>query len=398
MIELLHRKEVQDFLVENEQEDEKKLILKQRTLFDIPSSIIANQIIGRRKAKSKLPLYYSTRGIVYPPGINVEQSSSEKTALFKADLLNGILSKKNTLVDLTGGFGVDSFFLKGIFDTVHFVEPNASLLSFAQHNHKTLGVDSIHYHHSTAEQFLDTFNEKLDCVFLDPSRRSKTNQKVFRLSDCEPNAASLLSQIFEVCEFALIKASPLLDIHQGIQELSHVEKVWVVSIENECKEVLFLCHKGYEAEPTIVTVNLQEGQCDFSFTLQEEKNCVPSFSAPLSYLYEPNTSILKASAFKLIGVKFSLQKLHPSTHLYTSNELIQNFPGRIFKIITFVKSDRKSMKEIFPEGKANVITRNYPLSVDELKKKTKLRDGSELYLIGFSGKDEKYLVAANRLK
>lgn len=398
MIDQLLQKEVQDFLVAHEQEDEQKLVLKQRMLFGVPSAIIAEQLVGRRKAKTKLPLYYNTKGIVYPPGLNLEQSSSEKTAYFKADLLRDLLRNKSVLADLTGGFGVDSHFFSKVFGTVHFVEPSASLVPIAQHNHNTLDAANIQYHTSTAEGFLDRFNEKLDCAFLDPSRRSKTNQKVFRLSNCEPNAAKLLPEIFKKCEFVLIKTSPLLDLQQGVQELKSVEKIWVVSVDNECKEVLFFCKRDYTSEPEIIAIDLKSKAEIFSFTFSDEKNAKPNFSTPLHYLYEPNASILKAGAFKKIAEKFSVFKLHPNTHLYTSNDFVQNFPGRIFKVLHLVKADSTELKEIFPEGKANVMTRNYPLSPEELKKKTKLKDGGEFYLIGFSGQNEKHLVAADRIK
>lgn len=398
MIERLLRKEVQEFLVEHEQEDEKKLILKHRTLLGLSTGIIADQLSGRRKAKVKLPLYYNTRGIVYPPGLNLEQSSSEKTAQFKANLLDKVLIRKNTLIDLTGGFGVDTCFLSKILNTLHFVEPNASLLSIAQHNHQALGAINIQYHHSTAEIFLNSINEKVDCAFIDPSRRGKTQQKVFKLSDCEPDVPNLLLTIFQKSDCILIKTSPLLDIQQGIKELKHVEKVWVVSVDNECKELLFFCRNGFEEEPNIIAVNVQDGHNDVEFNFTEEKSVVSKFSKPLTYLYEPNASVLKAGAFKLIGKKFSLFKLHASTHLYTSKNINQDFPGRIFKIIQSVKPDAKNLKETFPEGKANVITRNYPLTTEELKKKTKLKDGGALYLLGFSGQTEKYLVAAERIK
>lgn len=398
MIEKLLRKEVQDFLLEHEQEDEKKLILKYRTLFDLPMGIIADQLSGRRKAKEKLPIYYKTRGIVYPPGLNLEQSSSERTAQFKADLLDKVLNKKNALVDLTGGFGVDTYLLSKFFSTLYFVEPNESLLSYAQHNHQTLGAENIQYHHCAAEEFLNLFEGKTDCAFIDPSRRNETKQKVFKLSDCEPHVPNLMSTIFQKSGCALVKTSPLLDIQQGINELKHVEMVWVLSVDNECKELLFFCRNGFVEEPTIMAVNLQEGHKDLEFNFTEEKSVISKFSEPLTYLYEPNASILKAGAFKLMGEKFSLFKLHASTHLYTSKELNQDFPGRIFEIIGKVRSNSRILKEIFPEGKANVITRNYPLTTEELRKKTKLKDGGKLYLLGFSGQTEKYLVAAERIK
>jgi 16S rRNA G966 N2-methylase RsmD len=398
MIDLLIRKEVQDFILAHEQEDEKKLVLKHRMILEVPSSIIAEQIVGRRKAKSKLPLYYNTPNIVYPPGLNLEQSSSEKTAELKATSLNFILGPNKIIADLTGGFGVDSFFMSRVCKEVIYAEPNDSLLQFAKHNHATLGATNIQHHNTTAENFLSSFSGKVDCIFIDPSRRNKASQKVFKLSDCEPDVPGLLSEIFQRSNCLLIKTSPLLDLQQGIKELKSVEKVWVVSVDNECKELLFFCRKDFVGEPRLVAVNLQEGHENFEFSLAEEKNTISKFSGPLSYLYEPNASILKAGAFKMIGEKYSLFKAHPSTHLYTSTDLIQNFPGRIFKIICAVKPDPKVLHEILPDGKANVITRNYPLTPQELKKKTKLKDGGEGYLLGFTGPSEKYLVAAERIK
>jgi len=398
MIDLIIRKDVQDFIFAHEQADEKKLVLKQRMIHEVPSSVIAEQISGRRKAKTKLPLYYNTHNIVYPPGLNLEQSSSEKTAVFKGNTLNSILGSNKIVADLTGGLGIDSFFMSKVCREIIYIEPNDLLLQFAKHNHTVLGASNIQHQNTTAEKFLQSFSEKVDCVFIDPSRRDKASQKVFKLSDCEPNAPELLTDIFQKSDCLFIKTSPLLDIQQGLKELKNVEKVWIVSVDNECKELLFFCRKGFENEPGIIAVNLQEGHDDFEFNLAEERSVNSKFSEPLTYLYEPNASILKAGAFKLIGEKFSLFKVHPSTHLYTSPELIQNFPGRIFKIIHVVKPDPKILKEVFPRGKANVITRNYPLSPEELKKKTKLKDGGELYLIGLSGQSEKYLVAAERTR
>ena len=398
MIALLLQPEVQQFILEHEQDDEKKLILKHRTIHNVPSSLIAEQIIGRRKAKTKLPLYYSNTGVVYPPGVNLEQSSSEETAIFKAKTLKSIVGANTEIADMTGGFGIDSFFFSRVFKKIHYIEPNASLLSFARHNHEALHAENIDYCNATAEEFLKTYPKNLDCVFVDPSRRNKSNQKVFKLSDCEPDVPSLLLNIFQKSDCLLIKTSPLLDIQQGIKELKNVEKVWVISVDNECKELLFFCRKDFSGEVKVIAINLRHDHVNFEFRPSEEKETVAKFSEPLTYLYEPNASILKAGAFKLVGEKFSVFKLHSSTHLYTSNELIQNFPGRVFKTIRAVKPDSKSLKEVFPEGKANVLTRNYPQSPEELKKKTKLKDGGEFYLLGFSSQKEKCLIAAARIK
>jgi hypothetical protein len=394
MMNLLIQPQVQEFIFNHEKDDEKALVLKHKTILGLPASAIAEQIGARKKAKLKLPLYYNTAGIIYPPGLNLEQSSSEKTAQFKSEILSS-LPKHNSIVDLTGGFGIDTFFFSQIFQNVFHVEPNETLQKIAEHNHSVLNAKNIVYHSGTAESFLKTNSDKIDCVFIDPSRRAE-GKKVFRLNDCEPNVSQLLPVIFTKTNYVLIKTSPLLDIQQGIQDLQGVKKIWVVAVENECKELLFLCHNGFSEEPEIIAVNLQEIPERFSFLNSEEKNTEPEFSAPLLYIYEPNAAILKAGAFKLISKNFNVFKLHPSTHLYTSNTLIETFSGRIFKNLQSVNS--KSLKETFPEGKANVITRNYPLRPEELKKKLKLKDGGDRYVIAFSGQKEKYTIAASRIK
>lgn len=401
MIRSLLQPEVQKFILDHEQDDEKKLILSQRTVHDVPAAIIADQIRGRRKAKTKLPLYYNARNIVYPQGLNLEQSSSEKTAVFKASALRTVLGESKTITDLTGGFGIDSLFFSKAFKKVVFAEPNASLLELARHNHGTLGSSNLEYHSATAEEFLQVNSVKTDCFFIDPSRRDQSSKKVFMLSDCEPGIPKLLPILFEKSACVLLKTSPLLDIQQGIKELQGVERVWVVSVDNECKELLFFCRKTFTDDPQISAVDIQGDhgdQSEFSFSLQEERNAAARFSRPLSYLYEPNASVMKAGAFKLICKRLPVFKLHPNTHLYTSKDLVEDFPGRIFTIINIVKPDASALKKIFPKGKANVITRNYPLTVEQLKKKTKLRDGGDLYLLAFSGEREKFLAAANRIK
>jgi PG_1098 ferredoxin-like domain/THUMP domain-like len=210
--------------------------------------------------------------------------------------------------------------------------------------------------------------------------------------------------MFEKTDRILVKASPLLDLHQGLIELKTANKIFVVAVDHECREVLLLWSRAGVAEPTVVGVNLSSrflennaGPEEFSFTFTEEKNTKSVFSDPLSYLYEPHSWILKAGAFKLVGHRYGLSKLQINTHLYASDQLVERFPGRIFRIET-LKPDTTKLKEYFPEGKANVFVRNYPLLPEQLKKKLKLRDGGEKYLIGFSGAKEKFLVAATRVK
>jgi hypothetical protein len=395
---LISTPEVQEYLSANESIDEKKLLLAKKEILGIPSSEMANQLIGRRKAKQKFPSWYQTTSIVYPPSANLEQSSSEATAKFKAELIRSVLVHSSLLVDLTGGFGVDTFFLGKLFSEAIHIEPNETVSAIAAHNHRLLGASILHVQ-QTAEEYLKANSKRADLFFIDPSRRSES-KKVFKLADCQPNITALQDALFTFSNFILTKASPLLDIQQALRELKHVAKVVVVSVENECKELLLLQKLGFVGEPFIETINLlNEGSVveRFVFTAVEERAATVVFSSPLDYLYEPNASILKSGAFKLVAEKFGLRKLQANTHLYTSPNLFTDFPGRVFKIEA-LNPTVKLLKELLPEGKANVATRNYPLSAQELKKKLKLKDGGEKFVLGFSEEKSKSVVIASRIK
>jgi len=385
---------LQDFIHIHENDDEQDLILRGKTIFDVPAPLVADQIRGRRKAKTKLPLFYKTAGIIFPPGKNLEQSSSEETARFKSTLIN----PGECFADLTAGLGIDTFFLSKFFAEAHYVEQMPDLLAIAKHNHQQLGSQHIFYHLDSCEHFLNETKKIFDLVYIDPSRRTGGDQKVFRLRDCTPDITALLPLIFRKTNTVLIKVSPLLDIQQGTKELSAVEKIVVVSVGNECKELLFFCRKNVVEEALIETINILPNESQqFHFRLSDEKNEVCTFSDARAYLYEPNVSILKAGAFKSIASAFGLFKISPSTHLYTSENFVEKFPGRVFKATTLLKPDEKAKKHI-PEGKANVITRNYPLNPEQLKKKMKLTDGGQQYIIGFSGVTEKFVLLAERIK
>lgn len=395
MLSLLSEK-VQQFIHQHANDDERELVLKYKAIDGVPLARIAEQIAGRRKAKDKLPTFYSAPAILYPPGINLEQSSSEQTAKFKTEVVKERTVNQGTVVDLTGGFGVDVYFFSKIFDKVEYIEPDESLLQIVQHNHHQLGAANISHHYTRAEDFLQT-SWKADLVFIDPSRRNK-GQKVFKLSDCEPDVTALYTLIFEKTDYLLIKTSPLLDIQQALRELPTVQTIYVVSVANECKELLFLCRKMVRHEPEIVTVNILSSHTEkLSFTKIQEQQAIVAYSSPLEYLYEPNASIMKAGAFKVAATQYGLSKIDVSTHLYTGTEYRADFPGRVFRVEALIKNDPKVIQAYFPEGKANVMTRNYPLSAEELKKKVKLKDGGEKYLIGFSGPKEKFLAVAKRV-
>ena len=390
--------DVQNFIRSIEHEDPGTIVLKKKSIAGFSSVFLAEQVAGRRKAREKLPQFYKNSGVVFPPPVNLEQSSSEATAQFKSGFVQRMELKGDRFADLTGGFGVDSFFFSSVFKKGEMIEPNPALLELAEHNHHQLGATSLTYHNTTAEKFLKN-DGRFDLVYIDPSRRAAGNQKVYSLTQSEPNVVALQNTIFEKTSHLLVKTSPLLDIQVALGELKGVKRVVVLSVDNECKELLFFCEKDFAQEPVIEAVNIaQQKRTDtFEFPYSEERSTISAWSDPLAYLYEPNASILKAGAFRLLGTRYALYKLQVNTHLYTSDRLIEDFPGRIFKVVSVVKPDPKFLREFFPEGKANVMTRNYPMSVAELRKKTKLEDGGERYLIGFSGKDKKFLIAAERV-
>ncbi|MEQ8425713.1 MAG: class I SAM-dependent methyltransferase [Cyclobacteriaceae bacterium] len=386
--------EVQRFIHEHELTDESALVLKEKEIFGVPIVDIAHQIVGRRKSKTKLPTLYNTPRIVYPPKINLEQCSSEKTAKYKSGLVTGKIA-----VDLTAGFGVDSYFLSKRFETITYIDPDQTLLEIARHNHSELGLQNISYLCTDAASFLKSSSESFDLIYIDPSRRNSANRKIFKFSDCSPNIVELLPLILKKSKHILLKASPLIDIQQGLRELQSVSKIFIIGFDNECKEVLFLIDHNNSQSPIIEAVDITNpAPTKFSFTLPEERSADIQYSDPLEFLYEPSAMILKTGAFKLVAKRFQLKKIAPNTHLYTSAQHISDFPGRAFKITDFVKPDAKSIKVTVPEGYLNIITRNYPLTPSQLKKKLKTQDGGERYAIAFSGLQKKYLALANRVK
>jgi 16S rRNA G966 N2-methylase RsmD len=355
----------------NKKVTEIALLLNKRS--DLNKDYIINQINGLQKARIKLPQFYKNSNVVYPATISIEQCSSEKSAIYKSKIINS-----NLLVDLTGGYGVDSFYFSKKNKKVTYIEPNASLFNTVSNNFKILNTTNINTINKTAEEFLNSNTENFDLAYIDPSRRNE-NQKVFMLVDCIPNIVDLQHEIFKIASKILIKTSPILDIKQSIKELKTVKEIWVVSINNECKEVLYLIDKKYNAEITINTINLGNKDQEFSFTFNTEENALIECSEPLSYFYEPNASILKAGAFKSICNAFDIKKIAKHTHLYTSKDLIENFPGRIFKIEQTLAYQAKTFKKLSIK-KANVSCRNFKESVEQVKNKLNIKDGGEVYV------------------
>ncbi|MFY0593176.1 MAG: RsmD family RNA methyltransferase [Roseivirga sp.] len=345
-----------------------------------PMKEIVTQIQSKQKAKKKLPTWFSTSRIIFPPLLSMEQCSSELTAAYKA----GLAEKGKRMVDLTGGFGVDISAFANLFSECHYVERNEGLSAIAQHNFESLGFQNLHVHTDDSIRFLKE-NRAFDLIYIDPARRGDRDQKVVSLNDCEPNVIDLLPDLLVKSKRVIIKTSPLLDIKGAIRELQHVAAVHVVAVGNEVKELLFELNASAEGDPIIHCVNLTKGKTEqFDFQFSEEEELLSTFGAMRKYLYEPNASILKGGGFKVIGERLKLRKLHPNSHLYTADVLVDDFPGRSFEVLDEISLNKKSLRKIIPTMKANITVRNYPMSVAQIRKKTGLKEGGEDYLFATS--------------
>lgn len=367
--------EVQEFIDSNLNSDVTKLVLKGSPFKDISIKDLVAQIEAKKKCQRKLPTWFTTKTIYYPNKLNIEQTSSEVTANYKASLISG-----KSVIDLTGGFGVDSYYFKQNFDTVIHCDLNKELSEIVKHNFKQLKVNSIITVNVDSLEYLKTSSKKFDWIYIDPSRRHESKGKVFFLNDCLPNVPNNLKLLFERSSNILIKTSPLLDISIGLEELKNVKSIHIVSVNNEVKELLWILEKGYNDEVKIKTINITKSKdITFSFVLNSEFNKTINYSEPLKYLYEPNVAILKSGAFKSIASYYKLNKLHQHSHLYTSEKLVKNFPGRTFTISNIIPYKKSNIKSLKPT-KANITTRNFPESVEQIRKKYKIKDGGLDYM------------------
>lgn len=386
MIIQLLKPEVQKFIKDHQFDDPFVLSLKSKAHKDFPLKEAIEQIHALQKAKLKIPSWVATEEIIWPAPISIEQCSSELTARFKADLIHG-----KSIVDLTGGMGVDISCFAATFDEVHYVESEPNLAELALHNFSLLGLNAISIHCERSEDFLGKRTEKIDAIFIDPSRRVK-DKKVFKIEECAPNIYELVPLCLELSNQLLIKLSPLVDLSLLIRDFAP-SKIWVVSVKNEVKEVLCLI-QNEKTTTQISAVDLQnDGKKEvFEFNHEEEATIESVFSLPLNYIYEPSSAILKTGAFKLVSHRFGINKLHINAHLYTSDVLIEDFPGRTFILKKQIKMDKKEIARLVPHKKINVLTRNHPLTPDQLKKKLSLKDGGEDYLIGTTLMNDKKAV------
>lgn len=384
--------DIQDFISQNSSVSITKLALQKNPFPETDWILILNQIEAKAKAKDKLPTWFKTKNIIYPSKISVEQTSSEKTAEYKSSLISG-----KTLIDLTGGFGVDDYYFAKKFDTVDHCEINEELSEIVKHNFQQLEVANISCHTGDSANVLKNSETKWDWIYIDPSRRNDAKGKVFMLKDCLPNVPESLDFYFEKSDSILIKTAPLLDISAGLSELKFVKNIHIIALENEVKELLFEIHKNYTGEITLKTANILKEKIEtFEFIL-DKKSEFPSYELPQKYVYEPNSAIMKSGGFDEVSTAFKIGKLHKHSHLYTSEDLI-DFPGRKFEIQKVISYNKNEMKNELANKQANITTRNFPETVENIRKKWKIKNGGDFYCFFTTDvKDNKIVLICTKI-
>ena len=384
--------DIQQFILRNINTDISSLLLKKPISEKIKQQELVEQIEAKKRCKTKLKTWFETSNIYYPNKINIEQTSSEQTAKYKAELVYG-----KSLIDLTGGFGVDCFYFSKKVDSITHCEINKNLSDIVLHNYKQLECYNINTLATNGIEHLKNTSDTFDWIYIDPSRRSEIKGKVFLLNDCLPNITEHLDFLLQKSDNILIKTSPLLDITNGLKELKFVKEIHIVALKNEVKELLFVVEKNYTNNVTIITTNIKNTKTDkFSFSLNQTE--IASYSLPKKFLYEPNAAILKSGAFNEIALNFKLQKLHKHSHLYTNDDLIE-FPGRTFKITEVIPFNKKELKKRFKKQQFNITTRNFPKTVADIRKELQLKDGGNEYLFFTTNtKNEKIVIQCTKIK
>tara|TARA_R110002096_G_scaffold72174_8_gene172269 strand:+ start:3347 stop:4513 length:1167 start_codon:yes stop_codon:yes gene_type:complete len=373
--------EIAEFIEQNSKLNIAEIALLLSKKPDWPKEFILNQINGRQKAVKKFPFLLQFQDFEFPNPTAVAQASSEVTARFKASLING-----SSIADLSGGMGIDSYFFAQKFKQVVYVEKQVELFNLVEENLKLLAGDKIHCVNNSAENFLQK-QLQFDWIYIDPDRRAEKS-KTFQIETSSPNIVELLPLLFEKTNQLMIKLSPLLDLKDGIRKLPFTKFIYVIAVEGECKELLFLLEKGFEGEPQIEAMNLNKNdKSSFIFKFSDEIAAQISYSAPQKYLYEPNAAILKSGGFKSLAVKLKLEKLSENTHLYTSENRVTEFPGRVVEIEKIGKPEKKFMTF------ANVVSRNFPMSPADIRKKYSIREGQKefLYACTLTGKKKVFI-------
>lgn len=375
--------EVQAYINTHINADVNKIALAKAPFKNVSSAEIANQIAAKKKSISKLPTWFKQENIYYPALLSIEQCSSETTGAYKASLIKG-----NSVLDLTAGFGVDSYFFAQKAKQVFSCEINAELATITTHNSTVLGTQNQKVLATDGIEFLKNTELNFGTIYIDPARR-KNSGKVFKLKDCTPDVTAILPLLLQKAERIIVKTSPLLDISAGLSELTNVSEIYIVSLKNECKELLWVLDKMPTEDIKIQCITLNETQKQISFSIKDlSAKTTITDTEPTGFLYEPDVAVLKSGAFNYISEKYELQKLHPQTQLYYSEKFKPEFLGRIFEIKNLLKlSELKKQKKLT----GNVIVRNFPERADVLAKKFKINPSNDQFLV-FTQTTQGYLV------
>ena len=394
-----YQRSLQEFMTQYSDADVNRLrLMNIQADFDVPGAIL--QIEARRKIRHKLPAWASRMELVFPSILSTEQCSSEQTARYKQQL-----AKAGDLADLTGGLGIDTYYFAQKASQVVYVERMAEYCQAARSNFKSLDVNNITVVEDDCTHFLQTCERCFDTVYIDPARRGAGNKRLFALDECEPNVVALMPTLSQHAHRIVVKVSPMADISALLTLLPEIQEVHVVSVRNECKELLLVIDNDTpvgEKGVTIFCVDIDAASntSTFSFKIDDEKLLPHSTYGKEveQYLYEPNASILKAGAFKSVAVKYGVAKLQINSHLYTSNEYLPDFPGRKFEIVEVIDFNSKSLKSVGKQYPfVNLSTRNFPLSVAELQKRLKCKDGGDFYLFATTlAENRKVLIVARK--
>lgn len=385
------------FIREHASDDLPRLLLSAARYPGIDVPFAVEQIACRRQIRDKLPSWYAHEELVFPAKIAAEQCSSESTALYKQRLVES----GRHVCDLTGGLGIDTYFLSRKAASVLYIERFPAYCEAARHNFEVLGADNIIIRQGDSAQLLPDLLP-VDVFYLDPARRAEGNRRVFALQDCEPDLPALLPLLWEKAPKVIAKLSPMADLHHTLSLLPQTTAIHVLSVRNECKELLFVLEREASvASPPVhcIHFNSRGEEEVYTFTLAEEQaTMIEPARAVGRFLYEPNASLLKAGAFKSIVGRLGVAKLHTSSHLYTSGASVAGFPGRVFIVEEVIPFSGKSLKNLYKTlPQAHITVRNFPLSVDELRKRLKIKEGGDIYLFATTlSSGEKVLIRSRK--
>ena len=373
------------FVKEHREEDVRALALQARRDDDIDLPWALDQIQGWQTARRKLPAWAAIDGIIYPPHLSMEQCSSQQTAIYKCGIIERVPQAcHEMLIDLTGGFGVDFAFMAKCAKQATYVERQKQLCETARHNFELLGLNHARVIHGDAEAVLSDLktNPATTVIFLDPARRDSNSSRTYAIADCTPNVLELKDQLFKAANHILLKLSPMLDWHKAVSDLgSRVAEIHIVSTGNECKELLMLLGAEHAGESTIYCVN-----DDQSLIYTPSQDVLPPQIADddkAAYLYEPNASVMKVGCFGLLTDRFPGKALATDSHLFVSSDLVEVFPGRRFAIDAITTMNKNELgRALKGITRANIATRNFPMSAQQLRQRLKLQDGGDCYIFG----------------